>query len=148
MKVFCHHIYEYSKGLRSLILHTVSSEFLGKIRYKLDKSGIDYQIYMLKNGNMNVFFGKKECVDVIRTIGKAQLRDYTPEEDFILGTMLGYDRLIQCRRYLEMLERKKANGAVFEKKNHITQSKNNSLYGDTYMEIQALSGAGINEKTP
>jgi hypothetical protein len=25
MKVFCHHIYEYKKGLRNLILHTMAS---------------------------------------------------------------------------------------------------------------------------
>jgi prepilin-type N-terminal cleavage/methylation domain-containing protein len=94
----------------------VSSEFYKKIRRKLERSNIEYQIYLLSNGNMNIFFGRKECVDVVRAIGKAKLRDYTPEEDFILGTMLGYDRLIQCRRYLEMLERGKINGAVPGKK--------------------------------
>ncbi len=102
MKVFYHHIYEYRKGLRNLILHTTSLRYEGRVREKLDKMNIDYEIYHLKNGNINVFFGAEACVEVIRTIGKPCLNDYTPEEDFILGTMLGYDRLIQCSRYLEI----------------------------------------------
>lgn len=100
MKVFQHHIYEYRKGLRNLILHTVSEQYRGRIEDKLEKLGIAYQIYPLKNGNIKVFFGANECVDVIKAIGKESLTDYTPEEDFILGTMLGYDQLQQCRRYL------------------------------------------------
>jgi hypothetical protein len=51
-----------------------------------------------------VFFGADECVAVIRAIGKTSLSDYTPEEDFILGTMLGYGRLQQCARYIRMRE--------------------------------------------
>ena len=100
VKVFYHHIYEYRKGLRNLILHTVSRDFRHPIEAKLRKSNIAYQIYPLGNGNINIFFGAEECVDVIKAIGKSSLRDYSPEEDFILGTMLGYDRLQQCRRYL------------------------------------------------
>ena len=34
------------------------------------------------------------------------LSNLTDEEDFILGTMLGYDRVKQCERYL----RRKRNG--------------------------------------
>lgn len=100
MSIFCHHIYEYRKGLRSLILHTISATYRERIEAKLNRANIAYQIYPLRNGNINVFFGARECVDVIKAIGKPQLNDYTPEEDFILGIMLGYDRLIQCRRFL------------------------------------------------
>lgn len=101
MTVFCHHIYEYKKGLRSLILHTMPGSTRTYVENKLERRGIAYQIYTLRNGNINVFFGAEECVAVIRAIGKPCLNDYTPEEDFILGTMLGYDRLLQCRRYLD-----------------------------------------------
>ncbi|MBN2063189.1 MAG: DUF2023 family protein, partial [Sedimentisphaerales bacterium] len=34
--------------------------------------------------------------------GKPKLSDFTPEEDYILGIMLGYDRLKQCQRYVSM----------------------------------------------
>jgi len=115
MKVFCHHIYEYRKGLRNLILHTISADFQKRIEARLTKMGIAYQIYPLRNGNINVFFGAKECVEVIQAIGKPQLTEYTPEEDFILGTMLGYDRLIQCRRYLGFVSRKNRLSATESK---------------------------------
>ncbi|MFP4053733.1 MAG: DUF2023 family protein, partial [Phycisphaerae bacterium] len=54
----------------------------------------------------NVFFGADDCVAVLRAFGKASLSDYTPEEDFILGTMLGYGRLEQCVRYIRMRQRR------------------------------------------
>ena len=103
MKVFQHHLYEYRKGLRNLILHTILADCRSRVEARLTKEGIAYEIYALSNGHMNVFFGAVECVNVIRAIGKSQLKDYTVQEDFILGIMLGYDRLLQCRRYLEMV---------------------------------------------
>ena len=107
MTIFCHHIYEYKKGLRNLVLHTMPGTTRASVETKLKQRGIAYQIYTLRNGNINVFFGADECVAVVRAIGKPCLSDYTPEEDFILGTMLGYDRRLQCRRYLERAEHEK-----------------------------------------
>lgn len=112
MRVFQHHIYEYKKGLRNLILHTIQSEHQDAVESKLKSMQIDYQIYPLNNGNINVFFGATECVDVIKAIGKQSLKDYTYEEDFILGTMLGYDRLQQCRRYLKHINSSKPSVKV------------------------------------
>lgn len=105
MSIFCHHIYEYKKGLRNLVLHTMPGATRADVEDKLKRLGIAYQIYTLPSGNINVFFGAEECVAVVCAIGKSFLNDYTPEEDFILGTMLGYDRLLQCRRYLDRSER-------------------------------------------
>jgi len=112
VKVFHHHLYEYRKGLRNLILHTMSAECRDRVEGVLTRQGIAYVIYGLKNGNMNVFFGAAECVAVIRSIDKASLTQYTPEEDFILGTMLGYGRLQQCSRYLR-LSTSRRQGAKF-----------------------------------
>jgi len=39
------------------------------------------------------------------------LSDLTDEEDFILGTMLGYDRVKQCERYLKRKRNGKNNNA-------------------------------------
>ncbi len=105
MKVFAHHLYEYRKGLRNLILHTTLAQHRPQIEARLVKHGVDYVVYPLSNGRINVFFGAEECVEVIRRIGKDRLNDYTLEEDFMLGIMLGYDRLVQCRRYLLRHER-------------------------------------------
>lgn len=103
MKVFYHHVYEYRKGLRNLVLHTVDAKYQPFIEERLSQAGIAYEIYRLRK-NVNVFFGNEKCVEIIRRIGKHNLRDYTVEEDFILGTMLGYDRLGQCERYLQRSE--------------------------------------------
>jgi hypothetical protein len=105
MQVFYHHVYEYQKGLRDLILHTTVISDLEEIKKVLEGRNISYTIQHLKNGHMNVFFGSDICINVIMEIGKTSLVDYTPEEDFILGIMLGYDRKVQCRRFLDMNRR-------------------------------------------
>lgn len=99
--VFIHHMYEFEKGLRNMILHTTKKEYKQNIEEKLRKNGIDYIIYEIPFGKINVFFGNKNCVDVIRAIGKDNLSKYSDEEDFIIGIMLGYDRIKQCERYIK-----------------------------------------------
>ena len=44
MKVFCHHIYEYKKGLRNLILHTMSARDVKMAIRKLEANQIHYLI--------------------------------------------------------------------------------------------------------
>ena len=105
MEVFVHHIYEFEKGLRNLVLHTTEKENLKMIMNKLNNRKINYEIYEIEGNRINIFFGAKECVEVIRSIGKQSLREYTFEEDFILGIMLGYDRRKQCERYLSFKEK-------------------------------------------
>lgn len=102
MRVFNHHIYEYRKGLRNLILHTTSSANYFDIKSRLEKLNINYQIYVINDKAINIFFGDAECIEIIRRINKERLVEYTPEEDFILGTMLGYCRKQQCERYLKL----------------------------------------------
>ncbi len=102
MKVFSHHVYEYCKGIRNLVLHTLSTDDVEKAVARLVDAGIDHVVYPIKNGRSNLFFGADECVSVIRKINKDNLTHYTAEEDFILGIMLGYDRRKQCDRYLEI----------------------------------------------
>ena len=62
---------------------------------------VDYIIQPVGNDRLNLFFGKKECLDAIRMIVTKPLCQLTPEEDFILGAMLGYDICAQCERYCE-----------------------------------------------
>jgi len=112
MQVFCHHIYEYQKGIRDLILHTMPSSYEELAINKLKKNKIDYVIYYLSNGNMNIFFGAKECIDIIRSIDKKDLNDYTPEEDFMLGILLGYNKRRQCERYFEYKAKKEKYSKV------------------------------------
>lgn len=101
MTVFKHHIYEYKKGVRNLVLHTTNKSFRNDIEERLKNDGISYLIYSAGNSNINVFFGSDICIDVIKSINKQYLVKYSDEEDFILGIMLGYDRLRQCERYFK-----------------------------------------------
>ncbi|MCG8572225.1 MAG: DUF2023 family protein [Spirochaetes bacterium] len=100
MKVLYHHIYEYKKGLRNLVLHTLSADLQGEAEKHLKRHKIPYIIRWVNNNKINVFFGAKECVDIIAAFGDKPLNKFTHEEDFILGIMLGYSRLEQCKRYI------------------------------------------------
>ncbi|WP_448821015.1 DUF2023 family protein [Cetobacterium sp.] len=106
MEVFIHHIYEFEKGIRNLILHTISEDLLSFVENKLETKKIAYKIYKLKNGRYNVFFGDESCINVIKKIDKPNLSEYSAEEDFILGIMLGYDRKKQCDRYIQFKNKK------------------------------------------
>ena len=105
MQVFRHHIYEYRKGLRNLILHTACEKDMPEIERTLSSQKIAYRIEHLNNGYANVFFGSEDCIKVLEIIGNKKLTDFTKEEDFILGIMLGYGRLEECRRYIFLSEK-------------------------------------------
>lgn len=100
MKVFYHHIYEYEKGIRNLILHTLPKSDQEIVEKKLNARDIAYLIRQVDENKINVFFGEETCVEAIKMFGNKSLTNFTDEEDFILGTMLGYDRLKQVKRYL------------------------------------------------
>ena len=101
LKVFYHHIYEYKKGIRNLILTTEKAEYKNSIENRLKRENIDYVIHDISNNKINVYFGAKECVDVVKTFN-SKLNELTPEQDFMLGIILGYDRVKQCERYMKI----------------------------------------------
>lgn len=101
MEVFIHHIYEFRKGLRNLVLYTGSLNELSSIKKRLDQDSISYLIQPVGREKINVFFGNPICVDVVSRFVDKRLCDLTPEEDFMLGIMLGYDRIQQCLRYVK-----------------------------------------------
>ncbi len=100
MQVFVHHIYEYKKGLRNLVLHTMPADQLNKAEHYLVKREIPYFIQHVTQKKVNIFFGNLHCINIIKNVNKNSLNEFTDEEDFMLGIMLGYDRLKQCERYL------------------------------------------------
>ena len=109
LPIFYHHIYELRKGLRNLILFTTSRDDDHLVAKKLEACGIAYAIFPVAKGSnkINVFFGAEVCVDLLRSFNKRRLSELTPEEDYILGIMLGYDRVKQCERYLRLKGREK-----------------------------------------
>lgn len=103
MNVFNTYLYEVLKGTKPVALLTCAVLFEEKIVKKLEKAGLDYVIQHLSNDKINVFFGKKPCIELIRAALLKPLNELNPYEDFILGTILGYNIEAQCRRFLDLL---------------------------------------------
>lgn len=101
MPVFNHHIYELKKGLRRLALLTEKPEKQAYIEHRLQKEDIAYVVNKVNESKINIFFGDKACIDVVKGFD-SQLNKLTPEQDFMLGTMLGYEVVQQCERYQKM----------------------------------------------
>jgi hypothetical protein len=101
MDVFYHLLYEHGRGLRDLALYTIAPEDRAWVEEKLHQEAIAYLMHPLEDGRINVYFGHPACVDVVRTFHGCRHCELTPQEDFMLGIMLGYDRTRQCERYLQ-----------------------------------------------
>ena len=105
MKVLVNHIYEFKKGVRRMVLFTFNKRYEQFAVTRLQHQNISYVIQPVGNDRLNLFFGKKECLAAIRLMITKPLCQLTPEEDFILGAMLGYDICAQCERYCERKSR-------------------------------------------
>ena len=99
LKVLMNHIYEYQKGVRRMVLFTFNKKYEAFARTRLERQHIEYVIQPVGNDRLNLFFGKRECLDAIRMIVTKPLCQLSPEEDFILGALLGYDICLQCERF-------------------------------------------------
>jgi len=107
--VLCHDAYEINRGVKPLAFITTNAKNQECIEEKLKSIGIAYEIHKLPNSIINVYFGDRNCVEIIKEINKPRLSDLTPEEDFILGAMLGYDIKEQCQRYLRRNHKNQCN---------------------------------------
>ena len=76
------------------------------IEQRLKREKISYLIQKVNEGKINVFFGNPSSIKVIESFKQPKLNEYTPEQDFILGTLLGYDKVQQCDRYLKFIQKK------------------------------------------
>jgi hypothetical protein len=108
IRVLMNHIYEYKKGVRRMILFTCNRRFEQQACRRLCNQSIDYVLQPAGKDNVNVYFGRRERLDAIRLFVTRPLNELSPEEDFILGAMLGYDICAQCERYCERCKRRKS----------------------------------------
>ena len=99
IRIFLNHIYEFKKGVRNMVLYTMSKEHEEFAIRRLKNQKISYMIQEVGTNKINLFFGKPECMEAMRHIIIRPLNQLTAEEDFILGAMLGYDLCQQCKRY-------------------------------------------------
>jgi hypothetical protein len=100
LRLFHHHTYEYSRGVRALFLMTISRRELALVLGKLEAQGIHHFVQEVSPVKVNLFFGRPAFVAVARSFVTRPLNALTVEEDFMLGTLLGYDSEQQCRRFL------------------------------------------------
>ena len=82
-----------------MVLYTFPDRYQQQAIDKLERQKIDYLVQPIGNKRINLFFGRRECLEAIRLFVTKPLSQLTPEEDFILGAMLGYDIRVQCERY-------------------------------------------------
>ncbi|MFT8736705.1 MAG: DUF2023 family protein [Zymomonas mobilis] len=106
-------LYEYQKGVRLLFLLTMTPHEAMAVQKRLEKESIDYFLQKVSLTKVNVFFGRDSCVNTIRHIVTCPLSDLTPEQDFILGSLLGYDRVQQCERYIKQVSGKVASASHY-----------------------------------
>lgn len=99
--VLSNHIYEYQKGVRNLVLFTLRKELARGAVERLDHLGIANLVQEAGGNNVNIYFGRPQCIRAISTFVSRPLYALTPEEDFILGSLLGYDLCMQCERYCD-----------------------------------------------
>lgn len=99
IRIFLNHIYEFKKGVRNMVLYTMNKRYEEFAIRRLESQKIGYLKQEVSPNKINLFFGKKECLNAIRLFVNRPLNQLTPEEDFILGTMLGYDICQQCKRF-------------------------------------------------
>lgn len=104
IEVIHHLLYEINRGLRDLALYTLQTEDRNEVEAELLREGMSYLFRPIDDGRINVYFGHEACIQVVKTFGTCPHCDLTPEQDFILGIMLGYDRARQCERFLERRE--------------------------------------------
>lgn len=102
MQVLKHHVYEYKKGIRNMVLHTMKSTEKEKAIFFLQMKDVHFWISEVNKFKINIFFGNPECV---KSFQAKLLNKLTPEQDFILGIMLGYNREQQYSRYLKQHNR-------------------------------------------
>lgn len=106
IKVFSHLIYEFEKGVRHLVLYTLSEEYVPFALQKLTNRGIGYFTQPVpERTSVNIFFGRNECLQTLQKfLHQRPLNSLSPEEDFILGALLGYDLCRQCERYCRRVD--------------------------------------------
>lgn len=99
MKVFLNYIYEYKKGVRNMVLCTLNKDYEPMALERLKSQNICFMKQNAGERTVNIYFGKPECIEAIRILIVRPLSQLSPEEDFILGAMLGYDIRQQCERF-------------------------------------------------
>ena len=92
-----------------MVLCTLNERYRDFAEKRLKAQSISYCIQEISSERFNLYFGRKECLDVVNYLIHKPLNMMTPEEDFIIGTLLGYNVCLECSRYCTQRERMENN---------------------------------------
>ena len=79
MKMFMHHIYEYKKGVRDLILCTMCRTCAELVTERLRRQQIEYLAQDIDGQRVNLYFGKRACLDAVRMFIDKPLNRLQPQ---------------------------------------------------------------------
>lgn len=100
LRFLANHLYEYRKGVRRMFMMTLTAAESVAVRQRLEREAIAYHVQEVAADKVNVLFGHAAWVETASRIVTKPLARLSPAEDFMLGTLLGYDPEQQCRRFL------------------------------------------------
>ena len=86
---------------------TLAADDSAAVIEALREASVDYHVHEVAAAKVNLFFGRRALVETAKSIVTKPLSRLSPEEDFILGTLLSYDREQQCERYLARIARER-----------------------------------------
>lgn len=112
LRLFNHHLYEFRRGVRALFLMTLPACECGLLMTRLAREEVAFHVQSVNAEKVNLYFGREAFVDTARCLAAKPLCHLTPQEDFMLGTLLGYDREQQCRRFLDRVAKPAPSAAT------------------------------------
>jgi len=80
---------------------TMTKDASASVVARLVREGVAHYVHEACPTKLNVVFGRPAAVAAAQRFLTGPLCDLSPEHDFMLGILLGYDREQQCVRYLE-----------------------------------------------
>lgn len=104
IRIFLNHIYEFKKGVRNMVLYTMSREHESFAIRRLKNQKISYMIQEVGTNKINLFFGKSRMYGSHATYHHSPFESTVCRRGLILGAMLGYDLCQQCKRYCNKKE--------------------------------------------
>ena len=111
-----------------MVLFTFNKKYEDFAIRRLESQNIKYVIQPVGNDRLNLYFGREECLNAIRMIVTRSLNLLTPEEDFMLGAMLGYDICSQCERYCKRKNR--SNGKAHPVTDNNAYNRQTDILGE------------------
>lgn len=104
IRIFLNHIYEFKKGVRNMVLYTMSREHEEFAIRRLKNQKISYMIQEVGTNKINLFFGKPECMEAMRHIIIRPLNQLSAEEDSSWEPCWDTTFANQCKRYCNKKE--------------------------------------------